>query len=160
APSHTFIRREVQALRRRGLDIETFSVRAPRASERLGPADEEERARTFYILSGNAGAMGAAHLWALLQGAVPYFAGLWGGLRHRVPGVRQFLWSLFYFFEAIVLARELERRGISHLHNHFANAGANVGMLACSFRGIGWSLTLHGTSEFDYPAGLLLGRKL
>jgi colanic acid/amylovoran biosynthesis glycosyltransferase len=159
APSHTFIRREVQALRRRGLNVETFSVRAPGAAERLGAADEEERARTFYILSAGAGAMLGAHLWALARPG-RYLATLGEALRHRVPGVRQLLWSLFYFFEGIVLARELARRRIGHLHNHFANAGANVGMLAAAFLDIGWSVTLHGTSEFDYPAGLLLGRKL
>jgi glycosyltransferase involved in cell wall biosynthesis len=58
------------------------------------------------------------------------------------------------------LAAELERRGISHLHNHFANAGANVGYLAAHFLKLDWSLTLHGTSEFDYPAGLLLADKI
>src|SRR5439155_14415813 len=89
-----------------------------------------------------------------------YLSTLVLSVRHRAPGLKQLLWSLFYFAEGIVLAQELSRRGIGHLHNRFANAGANVGMLACHFLQIGWSLTLHGTSEFDYPAGLLLGRKL
>jgi glycosyltransferase involved in cell wall biosynthesis len=159
APSHTFIRREVEALRRRGLPIETFSVRAPAASERLGQPDRDERARTFYILPGKRGAMLSAHVWALSQPG-RYLSTLVLALRHRVPGVKQLIWSLFYFAEAIVLARELSRRGIGHLHNHFANAGGTVGMLACHFVRIGWSLTLHGTSEHDYPAGLLLGSKL
>jgi colanic acid/amylovoran biosynthesis glycosyltransferase len=160
APSHTFIRREVQALRRRGLDIETFSVREPDAAHRLAPADREERARTFYILPGRRWGILRAHGWALAQHPARYLATLGQALRHRVPGVRQLLWSLFYFVEAIVLAHALARRGVSHLHNHFANAGANVGFLASHFLQIGWSLTLHGISEFDYPAGVLLGRKL
>jgi glycosyltransferase involved in cell wall biosynthesis len=160
ATSHTFIRREVEALRRRGLAIDTFSVRAPEASHRLGQADRDERARTFYILSGKRGGMFWGHLWALARQPGRYFSTLVQALRHRVPGVRQLLWALFYFSEAVVLARELARREIGHLHIHFANAGANVGMLACHLLGLDWSITLHGTSEFDYPAGLLLGRKL
>jgi colanic acid/amylovoran biosynthesis glycosyltransferase len=160
APSHTFIRREVEALRRRGLTIETFSVREPAASSRLSAADREEHARTYYILPGRRGAVLRAHGWALLQRPGRYLSTLMEALRHRVPGVRQLLWSLFYFVEGIVLAHELSRRGVGHLHNHFANAGANVGMLASHFLQLGWSVTLHGISEFDYPAGLLLARKL
>jgi colanic acid/amylovoran biosynthesis glycosyltransferase len=159
APSHTFIRREVEALRRRGLTIETFSVRSPEANDRLGQADRAEQASTFYILPNQRGRMLSAHLWALSRPG-RYLSTLVQALRHRVPGLRQLLWSFFYFAEGIVLAQELSRRSIGHLHTHFANAGANVGMVACHFLGLAWSLTLHGTSEFDYPAGLLLGRKL
>jgi glycosyltransferase involved in cell wall biosynthesis len=70
------------------------------------------------------------------------------------------IWALFHFAEAIVLARELERRQVRHLHNHFANAGANVGLLASRFLELPWSLTLHGISDTDYPAGHLLGSKI
>jgi colanic acid/amylovoran biosynthesis glycosyltransferase len=160
AVSHTFIRREIQALRRRGLAIDTFSVRRPPESERLGTADQEERARTFYILPVALRSLLVAHLAAAARRPLAYFATLCESLRHRVPGLRAWLWSLFYFAEAIVLARELERRGIAHLHNHFGNPGANVGMLACRFLGLGWSLTLHAISEFDYPYGVMLPRKL
>jgi colanic acid/amylovoran biosynthesis glycosyltransferase len=159
APSHTFIRREVEALRRRGLSVETFSVRAPEASVRLTEVDRQERSRTFYLLPLRGAAAVAAHLWALRR-PTRYLSALALALRHRVPGARALLWSVFYFVEAMVLARELSRRRIGHLHNHFANAAANVGMVACAYLELGWSLTLHGTSEFDYPAGLLLGRKL
>jgi colanic acid/amylovoran biosynthesis glycosyltransferase len=159
APSHTFIRREVEALRRRGLEVETFSIRPPDAHDRLDPSDEKERARTYYILPARTWVMLVAQLWALVR------LGAWArtlhvAVRHRVPGFRAWLWSLFYFVEAMTLARELDRRGVGHLHNHFANAGAIVGMLACEFLGLEWSLTLHGISEFDYPAGPLLPDKL
>jgi colanic acid/amylovoran biosynthesis glycosyltransferase len=81
-------------------------------------------------------------------------------LGHRVPGVRALLWAAFHFAESIELANEIERRGVDHLHNHFANSGANVGLLAAHFLRLNWSLTLHGTSEFDYPAGQLLAEKI
>jgi glycosyltransferase involved in cell wall biosynthesis len=68
--------------------------------------------------------------------------------------------AFVYFAEALVLARELKRRGITRLHNHFANAGAIVGYLATGLLEIPWSFTMHGISETDYPAGLLLGKKI
>ncbi|MXO60720.1 glycosyltransferase [Altererythrobacter salegens] len=46
------------------------------------------------------------------------------------------------------------------LHSHFANSGATVGMLAAGCLRIPWSLTLHGISETDAPAGMLLPAKL
>jgi glycosyltransferase involved in cell wall biosynthesis len=60
----------------------------------------------------------------------------------------------------VLLADELQRRKITRLHNHFANSGATVGYLAASFLNLPWSFTMHGISETDYPAGLMLGRKI
>lgn len=160
APSHTFIRREVAALRRRGLDVATFSVRRPAGSDRLGAEDSAELAQTFYVLPASPMSLLRAHGWALARDPGRYFSVLGESMHHRVPGLRAFVWSLFYFIEAIALARAAADRQITHLHNHFANAAANVGMLAAKFLGIGWSVTLHGISEFDYPAGLMLGKKL
>jgi glycosyltransferase involved in cell wall biosynthesis len=65
-----------------------------------------------------------------------------------------------HFAEAVVLAQELKRRGTQRMHNHFANSGATVGYLAASLLGLPWSFTMHGISETDYPAGLMLGRKI
>jgi glycosyltransferase involved in cell wall biosynthesis len=70
------------------------------------------------------------------------------------------LLSIAHFGEAILLADQLRGRKISHLHNHFANSGATVGLLASQHAGISWSFTIHGISEFDYPAGLLLPDKI
>lgn len=70
------------------------------------------------------------------------------------------LWAVFHFGEAILLSRRLEKDGITRLHNHFANSAATVGLLSSHFLRLPWSLTLHGISEFDYPAGYLLAAKL
>jgi colanic acid/amylovoran biosynthesis glycosyltransferase len=160
APSHTFIRREVEALERRGLMVHTFSVRPPeRTGDDDSPAAQAAR-RTWSILPVAPLAFGRAHLWALGTRPRRYARTLVDAVRHRTPGARAMLWSLFHFCEAVVLARELDRRGIEHLHNHFANAGANVGYLATRYLGVGWSLTLHGISELDYPSGPLLPDKI
>jgi glycosyltransferase involved in cell wall biosynthesis len=158
APSHTFVRREVQALRRSGIDVHTFSVRAPSTKERES-VDHAECERTFFLLERRR-EMVQAHARHLTRRPLRYMRTLRDALRHRVPGARAALWSLFHFAEAISLADELERRGIDHLHNHFANSGANVGYLASRHTGLPFSLMLHGSSEFDYPAGPLLGRKI
>jgi colanic acid/amylovoran biosynthesis glycosyltransferase len=160
AASHTFIRREVKALRLRGFDVQTFSIRRPMADELSSPDDQAEFAATYYLLPAKVKHQVEAHLFAMFTRPSAYLRVLLLALKHRVPGIRAFLWALFHFAEAIQLARELQRRQIQRVHNHFANSGATVGLLASSFLQLPWSLTLHGISETDYPAGLLLSDKI
>jgi len=160
APSHTFIRREITALRAQGLAIDTFSLRAPTEAERKGAEDRRAFEDTFYLLPMPPARLVRSHLEALASSPLAYARTFGAALKHRVPGVKALGLAVAHFAEAMVLARELDRRGITHLHNHFANSGANVGYLASRYLGLPWSLTLHGISETDYPAGNLLGAKL
>jgi colanic acid/amylovoran biosynthesis glycosyltransferase len=162
AQSHTFIRREIEALRMHGLPVRVFSIRRPPPPPESGPSASYRAAleETHYVLPANVASLASAHCSALLGRPIAYFRVLLLALRHRVPGLRALIWALFHFAEAILLARELERRRIRHLHNHFANSSANVGLLASRFLELPWSLTLHGISDIDYPAGPLLGRKI
>jgi colanic acid/amylovoran biosynthesis glycosyltransferase len=160
AASHTFIRREVLGLRARGCRVDTFSIRPPTCPSKLAEADQREAETTWYALPPAPTRLLRAHAKALLERPLSYAKTLKRALTHRAPGLRGLIWSTFHFAESIDLAVELERRGIEHLHNHFANSGANVGYLAAGYLDLAWSLTLHGTSEFDYPAGLLLAEKL
>lgn len=160
AASHTFIRREVAALRRAGVDITTFSVRRPDDDEVKSDADRAAHAETGYVLPAGPWAVCRAHLWSLARQPGAYVATLALAWQHRAPGLRAAVWALFHFVEAIVLARMLDAARIDRLHNHFANSGATVGMLAAHYLSLPWSLTLHGISETDYPAGLLLPDKL
>jgi glycosyltransferase involved in cell wall biosynthesis len=160
AASHTFIRREVEEMRLRGVEIQPFSVRRPTTRELSSPRDQAEFAKTYYLLPANLRKMLSAHVFALTIRPIAYLRVLLLALRHRVPGVRALVWAIFHFAEAIQLAQELELRQITRLHNHFANSGATVGLLASNFLQLPWSLTLHGISETDYPAGLLLSAKI
>lgn len=160
AASHTFIRREVEALRELGWQVDTFSVRPPGADETKGDADRNEAAGTFYILRQPATAFVGAHLKALFTSPASYFRTFALALGHRAPGARGLLLSFAHFAESVLLARELKQRHIGHLHNHFANSAATVGLLAARMLGIRWSFTMHGISETDYPAGLMLARKI
>lgn len=160
AASHTFIRREVEALRELGWAIDTFSVRPPGGGEASNEADRSEADRAFYILKQSAGAFLAAHLAELFTRPGPYLRTFGLALNHRAHGSRGLLLGIAHFAESVLLARELRKRGTMHLHNHFANSAATVGLLASRLLGIRWSFTMHGISETDYPAGLMLGRKI
>jgi glycosyltransferase involved in cell wall biosynthesis len=160
ATSHTFISREVTAVRALGVPLDTFSIRPAGSAEMQDKGIAAESRNTFTVLEQPATAIVGAHLAALFTDPVGYFRTIGLALGHRPPGLRGFGLSLAYFAEAVVLARELKRRGILRLHNHFANSAATVGYLATRMLKMPWSFTMHGISETDYPAGLLLGRKI
>ena len=160
ASSHTFIRREVEALRKLGFDIDTYSVRPPSAAEIANDLDRVEADRTFYLLRQPLTAFVAAHFALLFTRPASYLEALGTALSHRQPGARGLLLGIAHFAESVLLARKLQTRGTKHLHNHFANSAATVGLLAAKLIGIRWSFTMHGISETDYPAGLMLGRKI
>ncbi|WP_345710882.1 glycosyltransferase, partial [Kineococcus glutinatus] len=66
-------------------------------------------------------------------------------------------WQSFYLAEALVLLEELRRRGIRHLHVHFANGSADVARLVVAMgraldgpqAGWRWTLSMHGPTEFE-----------
>ena len=155
APSHTFVRREVSGLRASGIHVIPFSV------QHKAPASADEAGETVESLLGH-GAFRylAALFWALEFDFFRLFSSWKLACTHRQAGLRGLLWSQFHFVEAVFLAQGLHRHRANRLHNHFANSGATVGMIAADFLCIPWSLTLHGISETDHPAGALLPDKL
>ena len=91
APSHTFIRREVAALREAGVDVLTFSIRP--SSRALESAwDRAAAETTFVVLDQSALTFLCAHLVAAITAPVRYLATLLLAFRHRVPGARAAMW--------------------------------------------------------------------
>lgn len=153
AVSHTFILREVEALRDLGFHVQTCSVRATSAEHHQGQAEQAAVDTTFYIL--RAARRGAAVILAqaaALRRPGRYFKALGLAWRTRPAGMRGALYQLFYFAEATVLARFLRQQKIDHLHNHFADSSATVAMLCSALSGIPFSYTLHGPAELFAPA--------
>lgn len=157
APSHTFIRREVSALRRLGLEVETFSIRPGHA---LSEEDRVEAARTFTVLRGSLAALAGPVISALVRRPGRWVSALRTALRHALPGLANRGRAFVYFAEGMRLAGELERLGVEHLHDHFANAAAVAGLAASRYLGIGWSVTVHGLSDFAGAMTPRLGEKL
>jgi glycosyltransferase involved in cell wall biosynthesis len=145
--SHTFIEREVDALRRGGVEVHTFSVRRPGSADLLSEAHREAHRTTCYLL--DAPGIAEATAWALWRRPLGLLRGLVGCQRLSPPGLRARLLHVAYLAEAVRLAREMRRRGLSHVHVHMANNGAAVALLACRVdRSLSYSLTVHGSAEF------------
>lgn len=149
--SHTFIMREVDALRRRGLEVDTFTVRRTPPDGLLSDADRAADRETFAILPPDRARLLRAHAGLAMRHPARYLAALRLALGHASSGRSNPLWRLFYFAEAGLLADELRRRRIDHVHAHFVNVASAVAMLATALRGPAatWSFTMHGPLEFD-----------
>lgn len=147
AVSHAFIQREVLALRAAGVEVETFTLRRADDSDVLSDTDRAERDATYAIQPVKAARVASAHVRALSRPRA-YFRTLRHALRMGSGG-RGRVWQFFYFAEAVVLWAQLRKRGLQHVHVHFANPAADVAMLATHFDPtLRWSLTLHGPAEF------------
>ena len=148
--SHTFILREVQAVRAAGVPVITCSIRQPPASEFKGQEEQQARAETFYVIAAakNPLRLMAAHGRAVLRSPGIWASTLALAIRMRSPGLKALIWQLFYFLEAAVLADHLRRNRVRHLHNHFGNSSCSVAVLAARLADIPYSFTEHGPAIF------------
>lgn len=145
ALSHTFIRREVSALRALGLPVQTCSIHRADPSALIAEADRGEAARTIALRPVAAGQLLHASRRALSGVGLHELARTLGGAPSG--GARSPLHPAFYFAEAALLAQTLDAAKIGHVHAHFANAGGEVALIASRLLGATFSLTLHGHSD-------------
>ena len=145
--THTFIAGEIRELRRRGVHVETATVRRTSDVEIVSDADRAERDATHVLVTRSPVRLLDAHARALARAPRRYAATLARALRSSHAGGRARLWQLFYFGEAILLWRWMQQRDLRHVHVHHANVAADVAMLACGYAGWTWSLTVHGPTE-------------
>lgn len=156
----TFIQREVMALRDRGAEVFTFAIRAPKDAQLVGIEQRQERDRTFYILPPKLPKLVGGHLGLLLRSPGNYFKGIQLAWQTSQAGIRGFLYQLFYFLEAGLLAQEIHHQKIQHLHNHLGDSSCTVAMLAAAIGGFSFSFTLHGPYIFYEPYHWRLDAKI
>jgi glycosyltransferase involved in cell wall biosynthesis len=163
--SHSFVQREVHALRDRGLDIHTFALHDSNPDHVLTEADREAEESTFTVLPPRWGSFLRAHLRALVTGPGAYARTLSFALRRPPSGFHGRLWQLFYFLEAVPIWRECSRRGLTHIHAHFTNPSGDVAQLVAHLgaerggpRAWSWSFSAHGTDIFNDGPGSLAAK--
>lgn len=157
--SHSFIRREILALERQGIEVFRFAVRGW-DGELVDREDFEELSRTTYLLiRGVLGLLGPT--------LKIFFSNLRGFLSAVKKTVilgyradRAFLIHWIYLMEACALFHELRSRDIDHVHGHFGTNSAEVLTLVHALGGPEYSFTVHGPEEFDKPASLKLREKI
>jgi colanic acid/amylovoran biosynthesis glycosyltransferase len=159
-PSQSFIRREIAALERLGLEVERFTVRPARETELVDEADRAERSRTRSILDVGSAAMGLVIVATVLTHPLRFLHALKLALQVGWRSDRGPLIHLVYLAEACVLRRWLAQQKIRHVHAHFGTNSTTVAMLCHELGGPAYSFTAHGPEEFDRATSIALGEKV
>jgi colanic acid/amylovoran biosynthesis glycosyltransferase len=161
AVSHTFILREVLELRRGGMEIEAASINGlDRPPEQLAAEERAEADRTFYVKKAGAGGALSACLGVAITNPAGFLRGLGYALRLGGADPRRMAKGFFYFIEAAMVGRWMQKKGLRHLHIHFATPAATVGLILSRIFPFTISITVHGPDEFYDVSAYLLAEKV
>ncbi|WP_085589553.1 MULTISPECIES: glycosyltransferase [unclassified Pseudomonas] len=157
--SHSFIRREILALERQGVEVQRIALRGWDA-ELQDAEDSSEQARTRYVLQRGVKGL-LAPSWQVLR-AQPrrFFQALWLAMRLGLRADRAWPYHLVYLAEACQVLQWLQAGEAKHVHAHFGTNSTEVVMLANVLGGPAYSFTVHGPEEFDKPQFLHMGEKV
>ena len=163
--TQTFIRQEIEALRRLGMEVLPVSVNRPDASALPdeGPPFQRPRylkgtplPRLLGVLARAFTANPAAFLRVWSRAVM---SGRWD--------LRRMLLMTPYFVEALLLWDICRQRRIERIHAHFAMPWSNVAWLAVEFAntlgdgaGWRWSVTVHGPHDFFNEDALAMNAKI
>lgn len=156
--SHTFIRRELRELERRGHYVLRLAIRRAESAI-VDPADVEEATKTVHCLAQPWRSLVAGSLRVLAGHPIGFVRALgvaWQMGRRSERGLAR---HVAYLVEAAYLLGELRRHRIEHVHVHFGTNAVTVARLIHCLGGPPYSFTVHGPDEFDTPRSGHLAQK-
>ena len=160
AISHTFIFREIESVRREGIEVFPVSVSATPDLEKMTLPEKEEAARTLVLKT-------TPPLTIIPMAARLFFSSPAGFMKMCVKagsfcfkGPKNIIKAIGYLAEAIILLNHLKKHQIFHIHEHFANPSALVALLCKVYGGFSYSISVHGPDVFYQVDSSLLAEKV
>lgn len=147
--SHTFIRREIQALESLGQPVMRISIRRFVGGDLHDPADRAEAERTRVILGEGLLALLIAEVVTMLSRPRAWWRGLVTAVRAGWKSDRGVLRHFVYHAEACLAVRWMRDAGVRHVHAHFGSNPAMVAWIGYALGGPTFSFTIHGADEVD-----------
>lgn len=159
ALTETFVIREIEGLRSRGLDVTVFAIKRATLREHERSLLVEDPPDVVYARPESVAHHLLANFGAFLSRPVAYLRTI-GIFTRGSAGLslRERLAVLYHAFTGIGYSREMRRRGVDRLHCHFAT-GTNVALSANLFDGIPFSFTAHASGDI-YMRPVLLCEKI
>lgn len=136
--SETFVVNELRAVEAAGEHVEVFSLRGP-TDGRFHESLAQVRAPVAYLRSSG---LRATDVWDVLGAARAELPGLAGWLDELLDA------AVVDAVQSVELAVQLRRRGITHVHAHFASVATTVARLAARLAGVPYSFTAHAKDIF------------
>src|SRR5262249_19003494 len=116
--SDTFIRGEVEQLRRLGYRVHTFSVRKPGASELVSEEIRREHAQTVFLFEAGPLRLVLAGVHAAVTTPGRFLEAVKAVIRTVPPGTPgRWVRRVAYLLEAAYLSKWLAAEDVGHLHN-------------------------------------------
>ena len=141
--TETFIFGEITELRRRGLPLELFALSPLKEGWVCQPDAQQMASEVTYVAPLLSRAVLGANLRWLSRRPGRYFgtlgrlvAAAWRNPVHLAK-------SLYVFFKAAELAEHMTRRGIAHIHAHWATYPTTAALSVSGLTGIPFSFTAH-----------------
>lgn len=157
--SHAFIRREIRALERRGVEVQRIALRGWDAKI-VDLEDHEEQRRTRYVLRDGPMPLILSMLRTLCLRPWRFAAALYLALATGWRADRPLHYHVIYLAEATRMLWWLKESDVRHIHAHFGTNTATILMLIRALGGPSYSFTVHGPDEFDKPEFLHLAEKI
>ena len=159
AVSHSFVRREIEAIEAAGHEVHRFSVR-PAQWGLKDEADLRELRVTQSVLDQGVARLCLGVIALCLSRPAKALAALGTASRLSAAGLGSKARHIAYWLESAWLLRRMERLRIEHLHAHFGTNPAAVAAIVHAWGGPPFSFTAHGPDEFDAPVSLALAAKV
>ena len=157
--SHTFIRREILALERLGVEVQRISMRGWDENQ-IDSDDINEQEKTQYVLKEGAFPLLFSALKILLTNPIGFIKSFKLAIKMSVKADRSLIYHLIYFFEACQALIWSKQFNTTHIHAHFGTNPSEVAMLMSVLGHVPYSFTVHGPEEFDRPKFLKIDEKI
>ena len=136
--SETFVVNEILALEQTGLAISIFSLRTPEDGHFQDAISRVRAPVAYHVASGLRG----DDFWRAVGDA-----GVWiDDIEDRLRVARGM--DVRHVYQALRIASDVRRLGITHLHSHFATEATDVARLASWFSSVPYSFTAHAKDIF------------
>lgn len=156
--SHTFIRREIRALRDLGVEICLFGIR--KDAENCADDARDLVAGTQYLYPLALVDVVRQNLHYLSRSPGRYVTGAYRAFSSPEFTLKRRAKMLYHYLVAASPARTMERAGVTHIHAHFMNASASIAMYASWHGRIPFSITVHSAGTYKTPHILGVEQKL
>jgi colanic acid/amylovoran biosynthesis glycosyltransferase len=106
----TFIAREIRSLQKRGTNIQVISIWEPRKNESTPDISEQWSKDTHFILPRSGVSIACALFMSAIHAPRRFLRVLYFALSTSRPGIRGLIYQLFYFIEAVLVAKALQKK--------------------------------------------------
>lgn len=152
----TFIDREIQALRDKGVGVDVVSIRRTERQLSAGQMDSQER--VTYVLPASALRVISNNFRYLARRPGAYLGLLWRLLRGNHPTNQLRVRTLLHFLMGVHVAALVEPRSPERVHAHFLDRATTVAIVVSTLLEIPYSATAHANDIYVNP--VLLAEKV